>query len=836
MAKNSHLHSSKVLRFFRHSFEKKIREKGDIFSKAYIGSTVPKLLIKRKISDILKDKPNIDVKDASTLAHQSIKGKKNSKYCLANNNVVTFCNSIAKKDRGKYDFIYWDDIPINPPRLLSKTLHEKKQLKEFANNTISKHKHKNTNIHIKFNGNEYIYEERMSELLNDIKLLSDSGFMLFCSRVYKDEEISLFEAKIFETLLNNNGFYINAVFQQNPIKSKFPYCDSVLIISRQDNGNKFVSDLALLSDFDINFLTKPDLKKSEIVSYFDPNVDQIIIEKLKEGRFTFVSKKTMSNKNWGFLKDGDFSHPAISFEGYEISMAEGCEALSVMVDGAYMSSSSHKYFLITNFDCQKNKDDSLLFKSQILSYLRQHPSVLAYHSSTKKLGGDDGVIVYISSDVVLPSINKFFSKPNISSNEEKLHDGFFMVKKDFFSINLIRIRDQIVKSTSNSYQNYKKVKLGDLNSINDEENYKLMSKKVMEDKVIQNEIGKCVSILSKSIKSNDKDLVAINIESPNMFAGLRTRKDILFYFEDKSIGEYVSFFLDSEIGRQIFQYETRNFREDSEISVKDILDLSILIPENKILLETIKANKKISDLQKSVNELDKAFSQNPRTIIHERMDKVDSMLLVAGKLNKQDRVHSIIRGREKGDAEFKATWKLPLKKNSDHNHNGDMTEDSIRVEAMIIKVINSFINTGGGDLLIGVDDENNEIIGLEQEIKHYYSKKIKTRVKQIDEYDREFGIALRQCFDVKFIGKNNYISSSMVEMPDGKLVYHVSCFPSKEPCLIQKVAKGKYKKILPALKDHDFYIRKKSESIALEGQPRMDYILDRRDNWHSETE
>ena len=82
-------------------------------------------------------------------------------------------------------------------------------------------------------------------------------------------------------------------------------------------------------------------------------------------------------------------------------------------------------------------------------------------------------------------------------------------------------------------------------------------------------------------------------------------------------------------------------------------------------------------------------------------------------------------------------------------------------------------------------------------------------------------------FELKFIGQNNNISSEFVEMENGALVYLVSCTPSYKPCNIIKVQKGNGKKINEALNGQDYFIRKKSESLSLDGQDRSDYIFER---------
>jgi hypothetical protein len=277
-------------------------------------------------------------------------------------------------------------------------------------------------------------------------------------------------------------------------------------------------------------------------------------------------------------------------------------------------------------------------------------------------------------------------------------------------------------------------------------------------------------------------------------------------------------------------------KKQNQFSTKDFLNFKILIPHKDELLQTIKAHEKIIKLEQSVQDLYKSFSQNPKGTISKRLDMLDDMLSVAGKLNKSDLIFSTIRGDEKGDAEFKSSWRLPIYKDGTPGNRKDkeFESTSIATEAMVLKVICSFINTRGGRLIIGVNDER-EIIGLKQELKEFYGKSHKSLAKQKDAFDLDFGQALRTYFKLDFIGQENNITSEFVEIEGtNDLVYLVICTPSVNPCVIKKIKAKRGKKIIEELKQKEYFIRKKSQSISLDGTKKMDYITDRISNANTE--
>jgi predicted HTH transcriptional regulator len=88
-------------------------------------------------------------------------------------------------------------------------------------------------------------------------------------------------------------------------------------------------------------------------------------------------------------------------------------------------------------------------------------------------------------------------------------------------------------------------------------------------------------------------------------------------------------------------------------------------------------------------------------------NKLDDMIASVTKLSEEDLVLGFIRGGENRNVEFKETFEF----NTHMNGNRDS-----RLVDSCIKTIGAFLNSGGGNLLVGVSDDQ-QIIGIERDIK-----------------------------------------------------------------------------------------------------------------------
>jgi len=122
------------------------------------------------------------------------------------------------------------------------------------------------------------------------------------------------------------------------------------------------------------------------------------------------------------------------------------------------------------------------------------------------------------------------------------------------------------------------------------------------------------------------------------------------------------------------------------------------------------------------------------------------------------------------------------------------------LEDSVIKTIGAFLNSDGGDLLVGVDDDG-RVTGIDFEIE-------KLHKKSRDEFLKHFKNKLKERIGEQFYPK---IAFDTVEL-DGKLVFHVNCLPSD----IEVYVDGK-----------DFFVRTNPATDKLEGPKLTAYVLQR---------
>jgi len=405
----------------------------------------------------------------------------------------------------------------------------------------------------------------------------------------------------------------------------------------------------------------------------------------------------------------------------------------------------------------------------------------------------------------LPLINKFFKGSKLPSQGATLSEGYFLPRKLYNSL-----RSELAKHEANeSIKNYKNYKLLSLEDMAVEEilNFNLPSKTKKDNHIYI--LNKCID---KATYEVDIPVSKLNSDK----GGLNSR-----YFccqlKNNVNKKYINLFLNSKLGNLLFISLLESGNNDQifrgKILTKEgLLNLPILLPSKEVQEEIVRADEKILKLQNSINEFKADLTINPEKLITEKINQIDDMLNQAGKLNDIDKIRALLRGEEKGDTEFKKSWRLP----TEEIRKGETFEAvSNRISCLVFKVINSFINSFGGDLLIGIDDSTKNIVGLNSELDHFY-KKISTLSKQKDMFDTLFTQRLMVAFKSTFIGSNNNITSKFVDI-DGKCIYMISCLPGNEPCLLQD------KKLVKEL-GNDFYIRKKANSFPLLGQERQDYI------------
>lgn len=155
----------------------------------------------------------------------------------------------------------------------------------------------------------------------------------------------------------------------------------------------------------------------------------------------------------------------------------------------------------------------------------------------------------------------------------------------------------------------------------------------------------------------------------------------------------------------------------------------------------------------------------------------------------------LIKRGESKTLEFKSTLRWDLKQDR---------QDDRSVTQAVLKTIAAFLNTEGGDLLIGVADDGS-VIGIERD-----------RLESEDKFMRHLMQVVRNglgerastCLDPK------------VQIVDGKTVCVVSCRRSPEPVFVKW--KG-----LETTPDGDFYVRSGPGTVKLSAESGAQFIQTR---------
>jgi predicted HTH transcriptional regulator len=190
-----------------------------------------------------------------------------------------------------------------------------------------------------------------------------------------------------------------------------------------------------------------------------------------------------------------------------------------------------------------------------------------------------------------------------------------------------------------------------------------------------------------------------------------------------------------------------------------------------------------------VDELAQNMSINPVSSTS-MTQQVDEALAVFGRLSAEDYVVSLLRQGESKTVEFKQTLSLDIADNTKKRF----------LEDMVIKTVGAFLNSDGGDLLVGVNDEGQVIgIGLEIEKLHKGSK---------DNFLKHF----KNCLKTR-IGEQSYprVRYDIIDVAE-KSVFRVTCQPSDIAVFVDGDA---------------FYVRTNPATDKIVGQVFLDYVEQR---------
>ena len=149
--------------------------------------------------------------------------------------------------------------------------------------------------------------------------------------------------------------------------------------------------------------------------------------------------------------------------------------------------------------------------------------------------------------------------------------------------------------------------------------------------------------------------------------------------------------------------------------------------------------------------------------------------------------------------EFKQSLSLDIKQIANNKNYSPKKEKYLN--EVIMKTLNAFLNTDGGELFIGIQDDPIQITGIEKEIKILYKSSTDNILKHIGDLIEDF------------IGSQyiNLIDYEIKQMENKKIIHFV-CKKSNKPVY---------------LKETGFFIRNGPSTRELKGRALSEYIKER---------
>jgi len=352
----------------------------------------------------------------------------------------------------------------------------------------------------------------------------------------------------------------------------------------------------------------------------------------------------------------------------------------------------------------------------------------------------------------------------ISNYQNEVSEGITngnWINADLFStFDKLKIENQI-NSLRTQYKEYKQYKLSD--------------------------ISKSINLTRETFEDKDNSIYIPKIGTSDVVSSIeKTKIKHQNYFQVELdsqivIADYLELFYKSQLGRLILDSLSSGSFIPS-INKSSIQDSYIAIPsinEQKILIYT---NSKLTELQKTIDDLKLELSLNPKNakVILDKFESIQTPLM---SLSKEDEIKSLIRKGESKLIEFKQTFSKNIRTN----------QKDKEIEKSSLKTIVGFLNSDGGTLLIGVTDDG-AVNGIEED---FY--------KSSDKYLLHF----KNAINLK-IGSGTYpLIDYDIYSVSNKSVLRVDCKPSTEPCYFE---------------EKEFYVRTNPATDRLEGKKQNEYI------------
>lgn len=276
-------------------------------------------------------------------------------------------------------------------------------------------------------------------------------------------------------------------------------------------------------------------------------------------------------------------------------------------------------------------------------------------------------------------------------------------------------------------------------------------------------VGKIVQNNIKNIKGNNYYQIILN--------------------QKKVYSDYLMLFFNTEVGQELLELiNTGNYIPNKKLS--DLEELRIPLPDLKIQEKIIESHKKLEQLKTKIDYFKQEIALNPNNVESIQED-LNNMLNSLDMLNESEKILSLIRQGESKNLEFKSTLRKSIEKEN--------VPYSV-IEKATLKNLAGFMNSDGGILLVGVNDEG-DLLGLEND-DFKSNDDILKHVKNI--IKRDFGPECYDLIDYKIVNVEN------------KEVLYFECKPSNKPVFLGK--------------EEEFYVRINPAIDRLSGKKQYEYI------------
>ena len=359
----------------------------------------------------------------------------------------------------------------------------------------------------------------------------------------------------------------------------------------------------------------------------------------------------------------------------------------------------------------------------------------------------------------------------ISENTDDINNGFFVDKSEFNGFSRLVISEKINKILVD-YEDYESCELREVGNL-----------LKPEDDIYQHPEN-----LILVPKSSTKDVVMFSDYEINDLKELHKKYHLVNIYSDKVISKYVKDYLNTDLGNLMIQHKISG-STIKYLKKESLQSITIVYPSNDVQKEIIRTNRNLIKAQKIIQDLKDVINENPHKInkVYSIINDINQNL---GSLSMEDKILELIQRGENKKIEFKETFGF-------NQHTNDRDDKNLIKSS--VKNIVAFLNTEGGNLLIGIHDSG-EITGLDQELGRFKSK---------DDFKLFFGSKVESKIGVDFYHK--YVDFQILEVDD-KLILNVECKSSDNPCFYD---------------GNEFYVRANPKAQKLEGHNLISYTKDR---------